>query len=253
MAEKIFEGQSNYGWGLTFDLTGKTPAINKRIFDKLVDAQSYADDFSDSAIEGLLLSVINDTEKNNGVYFALTVKRNENDEPAKLLKLSFGDLEEAQKYINNKIEELTKQYQTDVANILAIIGEVVEGKTVVDMVNEVAAENAANKAAIDAYTVNNKQISENPILDSNDLLISETYSAITQPAENITPGDLMTTAISKIEVMLANTTLALTAAINDIESRVGRPAEYDENGNVVSEATGLYKKYEDLEKSIKNE
>ena len=53
--------------------------------------------------------------------------------------------------------------------------------------------------------------------------------------------------------MLANTTLALTAAINDIESRVGRPAEYDENGNVVSEATGLYKKYEDLEKSIKNE
>jgi hypothetical protein len=81
MAEKIFNDQTNYGWGLTFNLTGKAPAINKRIFDTLEDAQLYADDYNDSAIEGLLLSVVADEdEKNNGVYFVQSIKKSNEDE-----------------------------------------------------------------------------------------------------------------------------------------------------------------------------
>ena len=43
MAEKIFDTQNNYGWGLTLNMTGKAPAVSKRIFDTLADAQAFAD------------------------------------------------------------------------------------------------------------------------------------------------------------------------------------------------------------------
>jgi hypothetical protein len=43
MAEKTFSEQSNYGWGRTFNLLGKVPAVSKRIFDTLADAQGIAD------------------------------------------------------------------------------------------------------------------------------------------------------------------------------------------------------------------
>lgn len=242
MTEKGINKENLYGWGLTFDLTDKIPAINKRIFDKLVDAQQYADDFSDSAVAGLLLSVTADDEKKNGVYFVQTIKKQADDEKAKLQKLSFGDLEEAVTYIDNQI-----------ATIKAQIGEIEEGKTVIDLINNIIAEVSANKKTIDAYTINKKIISENPVLNSDDLSMSETYSTLEQPGDYIAPGDIITTAISKIEVMLANTTLALTAAITDVELRLGRPSEKDAEGNVISEASGLYKKYEDLEKLINNQ
>ena len=101
MAEKIFDAQTNYGWGLTFNLTGKAPAISKRIFDKLEDAQAYADDFNDSAIEGLLLSVVADPNpKNNGAYFVETIKTSSESEPATLKKVGDVDLEELQKLID---------------------------------------------------------------------------------------------------------------------------------------------------------
>lgn len=242
MTEKGINKENLYGWGLTFDLTDKIPAINKRIFDKLVDAQQYADDFNDSAVAGLLLSVTADDEKKNGVYFVQTIKKQADDEKAKLQKLSFGDLEEAVTYIDKQI-----------ATIKAQIGEIEEGKTVIDFINTVIEEVRANKETIDAYTINNKVISESPVLNSDDLSMSETYSTLEQPGDFITPGDIITTAISKIEVMLANTTLALTAAITDVELRLGRPSEKDAEGNVISEASGLYKRCEDLEKLINNQ
>ena len=242
MTEKGINKENLYGWGLTFDLTDKIPAINKRIFDKLVDAQQYADDFNDSAVAGLLLSVTADDEKKNGVYFVQTIKKQADDEKAKLQKLSFGDLEEAVTYIDKQI-----------ATIKAQIGEIEEGKTVIDFINTVIEEVRANKETIDAYTINNKVISESPVLNSDDLSMSETYSTFEQPGDYIAPGDIITTAISKIEVMLANTTLALTAAITDVELRLGRPSEKDAEGNVISEASGLYKRCEDLEKLINNQ
>ena len=44
--------------------------------------------------------------------------------------------------------------------------------------------------------------------------------------------------------MLANTTLALTAAINDLEKKIGNYTEYDDEGNVVLEGSGIMGKLE---------
>lgn len=70
MAEYIFDAQSNYGWGLSLNMTGKAPAVAKRIFATYADALDYINNFDDSAIPGLQLSVINDTDDTkNGIYF----------------------------------------------------------------------------------------------------------------------------------------------------------------------------------------
>lgn len=87
MAEKIFDAQVNYGWGLTLNMTGKAPAVAKRIFNTLADAQAFANDYNDSAIEGLLLSVVEDGN-NNGVYFVKSIKKNSEGDSAVLEKLS---------------------------------------------------------------------------------------------------------------------------------------------------------------------
>ena len=64
------EKQVNYGWGLSLDMTGKAPAIAKRIFSSKTDAESYVSNADDSAIPGLILSVFNDSNTdNNGAYF----------------------------------------------------------------------------------------------------------------------------------------------------------------------------------------
>ena len=74
MAEYKTEKQVNYGWGLSLNMTGKAPAIAKRIFETLADAQAYADDVNDSAIAGLQLSVINDSDlSKNGIYFVKSI------------------------------------------------------------------------------------------------------------------------------------------------------------------------------------
>lgn len=74
MAEYKTPLQENYGWGLTLNMTGKAPAVAKRIWSTLADAQEYVNDLNDSAIAGLQLSVINDTSAAlNGIYFVQSV------------------------------------------------------------------------------------------------------------------------------------------------------------------------------------
>ena len=102
------------------------------------------------------------------------------------------------------------------------------------------------KAEIDTYTVNGKLISESPVLDSNDLNISTGYT-ITNVGERISPEEHLTTAFAKLESVLLKTTLAITAALNDLESRIGNPSEYDDDGNLTKEGSGLFKRIEDLE------
>ena len=202
MSEKKFKNQNNYGWGLTFNMTGKVPAVNKRIFNTLEDALSFANDYNDSAIEGLQLSVIADeTENNNGLYFIRKIKSSPEDTDAVLEKVGESDLNET-------------------------------------------------KAIIDGYTVNNKKISENPVIDTDDLSINDSYGIVNRDYENIMPGDILTEAISKLEIALANTTLALTAAISDLDKRIGIPTKYDEDGNIVANSSGLYKLYEELNQKI---
>lgn len=70
MAEYIFDAQVNAGWGLSLNMTGKAPAVAKRIFATYAEALDYVNNFDDSAIPGLQLSVINDTDDTkNGIYF----------------------------------------------------------------------------------------------------------------------------------------------------------------------------------------
>ena len=63
-----FDAQINYGWGLTLNMTGKAPEVSKRIFDTYEHMMYYVNDYNDSCIEGLTLTVMADGEK-NGVYF----------------------------------------------------------------------------------------------------------------------------------------------------------------------------------------
>lgn len=70
MAEYKTDKQVNYGFGLSFEVTGKAPVVAKRIWETLADAQAYVDSATDTAIAGLQLTVINDTDASkNGVYF----------------------------------------------------------------------------------------------------------------------------------------------------------------------------------------
>ena len=112
MTEKIFDKQINFGWGLTFNMTGKAPAISKRIFNTLADAEEYANDFNDSAVEGLLLSVVADNEQNNGVYFIQSIKHNAEDDNAILIKVGSDKIEEIENFINEKIKEIQEEVKT---------------------------------------------------------------------------------------------------------------------------------------------
>lgn len=85
MAEYKTDKQVNYGFGLSFEPTGKAPIIAKRIWATLADAQDYVDSVTDTAIAGLQLSVINDTDANNGIYFVESVGDGTNN--GKLVKM----------------------------------------------------------------------------------------------------------------------------------------------------------------------
>ena len=100
MAEYITNGQSNYGWSLTWDAAGRYPIVAKRRFATLADAQAFVDDISATATatEGLILSVINDTvAKNNGVYYIKSVAMAEG-ETGKLVKVGGAETEIAADY-----------------------------------------------------------------------------------------------------------------------------------------------------------
>lgn len=70
MAEYKTEAQVNYGWGLTLNMTGKAPAVAKRIFATYADALAYVNDANDSAIAGIAIGVTDDEDASkNGLYF----------------------------------------------------------------------------------------------------------------------------------------------------------------------------------------
>lgn len=132
---------------------------------------------------------------------------------------------------------------TRLNSTIEAIGTVAEGATVVGMINDVQGATEANaqaiadnKTVIDEYTVNGKKISENPVLNTDDILVADNYSTLAKPADNVYPGDIITTAISKLEIMLANTTLALTAAINDLENRLQTLEDLYNESNTEPEA-----------------
>ena len=124
-----------------------------------------------------------------------------------------------------EVEGRVASAETDIVNINNKIGELPEETVISDTLEEIKSSIENNKNIIDEYTINNKKISENPTLDTDNIKISENYSTLNEVTEDsklnlISPDDVITNAISKLEIMLANTTLALTAALNDIESKL---------------------------------
>lgn len=105
------------------------------------------------------------------------------------------------------------------------------------------------KTVINEYTINSKKIYENPVLDSEDITLNESYLPNMENTR-ILPGEILTTAIAKLECSLANSMLAIASALNDLDSRIGVPYEYTENGTIIQNATGLCKQIQDLEKKV---
>lgn len=88
MAEYKTSKQVNYGFGLSFEATGKAPVVAKRIWATLADAQAYVDSSTDTAIRGLVLAVIADsTSANNGIYWVSQAAGDNNASAGVLTKL----------------------------------------------------------------------------------------------------------------------------------------------------------------------
>lgn len=90
MAEYKTSKQVNYGFGLSFEATGKAPVIAKRIWATLADAQAYVNSATDTATKGLILTVVNDAE-NNGVYFVKKAAGDGADETSGTLQKISGN------------------------------------------------------------------------------------------------------------------------------------------------------------------
>lgn len=84
--EKQFPLQYNRGWGSTLNLLNKYPAISKRIFAKFDYALEFINNTGDSAVEGLILTVVNDGDK-NGAYLVNSIGTTENPSGGTLVKL----------------------------------------------------------------------------------------------------------------------------------------------------------------------
>ena len=110
----VFDKQSNIGWGLTLKMPSKAPAVAKRIFDTLAHAQEYIDDVKDTAIEGLVLSVVADTDTAlNGAYFVKSVGKKSDVEGSEnikdvLVKLGSEDYTDTENKKNAKTYSIAK-------------------------------------------------------------------------------------------------------------------------------------------------
>ena len=123
----VFDEQSNVGWGLTLKMADKAPAVAKRIFDTYEHALAYVNDVKDSAIEGLVLSVVDDGD-NNGVYFVQSVGKKSKVEGGEningvLVKLSSEDYTDAEIEANTKTYSIVKATEEEVETLGANVKE----------------------------------------------------------------------------------------------------------------------------------
>ena len=78
------------------------------------------------------------------------------------------------------------------------------------------------KSIIDAYTINGKIISENPELTTNNLNVGDDYlTFIPEDTQSILPSDNLTLALAKIEKKMDIALEVITAALNDLNNRIG--------------------------------
>ena len=263
MAEKIFDAQVNYGWGLSLNMTGKAPAVAKRIFDTYADALAYANDVNDSAIEGLVLSVVADTAELNGAYFVQQVAKPaiEADEEkgieaadavsAVLVKLSSADgassdtaaaLQAAKDYTDQEVKELADgavKTNTDAIAVLKGNAET-EGSVAKAVADEKALREAAEKDITDRLDVIEGEAEgsvKKALADAKtyaNTKVEELDATVTGASAHVSVeiveenGKLTAVTVAETDIAsaddLANEVSGLTKAIND-EAEAAREAE----------------------------
>ena len=95
---------------------------------------------------------------------------------------------ESLKLADSSLNSTINSVDTKLNSTIGSIGTVAEGATVVGMISDAqdaieanAQAIADNKSAIDEYTVNGKKISENPVLNTDDILVADNYSTLNKP------------------------------------------------------------------------
>lgn len=217
MAEYKTDAQVNYGWGLSLNMTGKAPAIAKRIFRTKADAQAFVDDAKDSAIAGLQLSVIEDGA-NNGIYFVSKIGTAEG-EPGVLEKVggssTSGETQAIQEELNKTQQGAgLKDDGSYSANTSA--NYINNATSLVDADNKLDAQIKINTDAIAAETQARTQ---------KDSELEESISSLTSDLakQKVTAKD------SSIEVLTTGTTTEIKVKIKP-----------DNNALKLDEANGLY-------------
>ena len=91
MANEIkYQGISVTGWTSTFNPLKKGPVVGKRIWSTLKDFEDYINNPKDSAIPGLVVTVVNDGE-NNGAYIVKTAAGYNGETSGSWVKLVTGE------------------------------------------------------------------------------------------------------------------------------------------------------------------
>ena len=256
MAEKKFDAQVNYGWGLSLNMTGKAPAVAKRIFDTYADALAYANDVNDSAIEGLVLSVVADTNAElNGAYFvqqvgkaAIEADEEKGIEPvdavaAVLVKLGSADaaagdtadaLQAAKDYADAKVKALAEGAVS--ANTEAIATLNGDAETDGSVAKAVADEKALREAA------------EKDITDRLDVIEGEAEGSVKKAL-----ADAKTYAEEKVAALDATVSGASAHVSVEIVEEDGKLTTVTVVENNIASADDLANQVSGLTKAINDE
>lgn len=112
--DKEFKGQVNTAWGLTIQTTNKVPEVAKRIFKTKNAAEAYVKDINDTAIEGLILTVVEDGA-NNGAYFVKSIKTSEDENGGELVKLSDSNIDTSlYKIAEGRVEDIPEPLENKI-------------------------------------------------------------------------------------------------------------------------------------------
>ena len=225
MAEHKFPAQVNYGWGLSLNMTGKAPAVAKRIFETYDDALAYVNDANDSAIAGLTLAVINDSEADkNGLYFVSKVGTS--------ISANDGELKQvgSQSQIESSIEKLTISYNSGGKTV-----ELKNGQTLVSSFDATAfiKDGMLNNVAIEGnsikFTFNTDAGKEAILVDLAKFI--DTAATIQLNGYNISTGsadelslsasDTVNTAFGKLEKAIIDNEEVSSKAFDAIKKAVG--------------------------------
>lgn len=231
---------------VTESLTGKVDTIVYE--EKMIEVDEFITSTSglSGSINILNESVSGLTEDLANISTALTETQNTVSTQGENINSNTESINE----INNDITEINNVI-SGISDVLVTVNNTLETLNSDESVEgSVSFAVKGLKDTVDAYTINDVKISENPVLNTHNIKVSEEYSPLSVTAENIIPNDLISDALAKIEVMMANTTLCMTAALNDLDTRLGVPTEYDDEGNVNKQGTGVFKLIEELSQRI---